>query len=88
VNIDAHANQSRLQFIASELLLAGEEMIEKLNDCDLFRAESLPRLGHLHADRPAADHQQTPRHIFGGGHVPGIPSPGPRKTIDRREGCG
>jgi hypothetical protein len=86
---DEHADVLGLEggpdLLAGEGLLVGEQPVQRLDDGHLLAAEPLERLGHLDADRPAAEHQQPPGQLLGGGGAAVVPGRAGAKPRDRRD---
>jgi hypothetical protein len=71
--------------LAGEGLLVGKQPVQRLDNGYLLASEPLERLGHLYADRAAAEHQQPARQLPGGGGAAVVPGRAGAKPRDRRD---
>ena len=83
VHDDPLVGERRAHLVAGERLLAREQAGPALDDDDLLATEPLEALGHLGADRAAAEHEQPARQLLGRGDASVVPRVHVREAGDR-----
>ena len=70
------------QLVARERFEGAHQPLAAGDDRHFTCAESLPRLGHLHAHDAATQHEQPLGHRLGAGGVAAVPDPDVAETVD------